>query len=147
MMKFMLISAYIATHNPAKYDRKLFDLGKTTGRKSRAFTAQRFQQFEDNQHAAALKTQAFDLNRFMAIFFAICSENLTANSSNSVNLSQIMLNLRTLKSMHYLQQSNSTYSSLDEPKFKCLIDFETILGLANNVQFNIKQYLAEYIHL
>lgn len=146
LMKFILISAYIATHNPTRYDRKLFELGKTGGGRKSRFTAQRFQQLEDNQHAAALKSQAFDLNRLMAIFFAICSENLTTSMA-AVNLSQVMLNIRTLKSLHYLQQSNSTYSSLDEPKFKCLVDFDTILGLSSSVQINIKQYLAEYINV
>lgn len=145
LMKFILISAYIATHNPTKYDRKLFELGKTGGGRKSRFTAQRFQQLEDNQHAAALKSHSFDLNRLMAIFFAICNENLA--TSSAINLSQIMLNVRTLKSLHYLQQSNSTYSSLDEPKFKCLVDFDTILGLSSSVQINIKQYLAEYINL
>jgi origin recognition complex subunit 5 len=142
LMKHMLISAYIATHNPAKYDKKLFEYNSTNKSRRSKFTAQKIQQNEENQRAAALKTQSFDVNRLMAIFFAICHEN---GYTHTVNLSQIQLNLKTLKSLHYLQQSNSSYSSLDEPKYKCLIDFETILALANSVNFNIKQYLAEYI--
>jgi Cdc6-like AAA superfamily ATPase len=143
LMKFLLISAYIATHNPAKYDKKLFEYNSTnkSARRSK-FTAQKIQQNEENQRAAALKTQSFDVNRLMAIFFALCAENAYYSS---INLSQIQLNLKTLKSLHYLQQSNSSYSSLDEPKYKCLIDFETIQNLSNSINFNIKQYLAEYI--
>jgi Cdc6-like AAA superfamily ATPase len=142
LMKIMLISAYIATHNPAKYDKKLFEYNSTKTHRRSKFTAQKIQQNEENQRAAALKTQSFDFNRLMAIFFAICHEN---GHTQTINLSHIQLNLKTLKSLHYLQQSNSSYSSLDEPKYKCLIDFETILNLSNSVNFNIKQYLAEYI--
>lgn len=147
LMKFMLISAYIATHNPPKYDRKLFEAGKSGNSRKSRFTAQRFQQTEDNQHTAAIKTQTFDLNRLLAIFFAICAENLSSQVANSINLSQIQMNVKTLKSLHYLQQSNSAYSSLDEPRYKCLIDFDTIENLSKSVHFNIKQYLAEYINL
>ena len=142
LMKHLLISAYIATHNPAKYDKKLFEYNSTNKSRRSKFTAQKIQQNEENQRAAALKTQTFDVNRLMAIFFAICHES---GHLQSINLSQIQLNLKTLKSLHYLQQSNSSYSSLDEPKYKCLIDFETIQNLSNSVNFNIKQYLAEYI--
>lgn len=142
LLKYLLISSYIATHNPAKYDKKLFDYNTTGKSRKSRFTAQKFQQNEENQRQAALKTQTFDVNRLLAIFFAICSEN---GYSHVINLSQIQLNLKTLKSLHYLQQSNSAYSSLDEPKYKCLIDFDTIFNLASSVNFNIKQYLVEYI--
>ncbi len=144
LMKFLLISAYVATHNPVKYDKKLFDYNSIVknARKSR-FTAQKLQQNEENQRAAALKTQAFDLNRLLAIFFAICVDNNCGNEQ--INLDIVQRSLKTLKSLHYLQQTNSSYSSLDEPKFKCLLDFDTIQSISSSVNFNIKQYLAEYI--
>ena len=143
LMKFLLISAYISTHNPVKYDKKLFDYNaiQKNSRKSR-FTAQKIQQNEDNQRAAALKTQSFDLNRLLAIFFAICADN---GYTDTINLDVIERNIKSLKSLHYLQQTNSSYSSLDEPKFKCLLDFDTISNISSSIGFNIKQYLAEYI--
>lgn len=142
LMKYLLISSYIATHNPSKYDKKLLDYNSSGKSRKSRFTAQKFQQNEENQRSAALKTQAFDCNRLMAIFLAICTES---GHNQMINLSQIQLNLKTLKSLHYLHQSNSSFSSLDEPKYKCLIDFETILNLSNSLGFNIKQYLVEYI--
>jgi Cdc6-like AAA superfamily ATPase len=143
LMKFLLISAYIATHNPVKYDKKLFDYNSTNKYRKQKFTAQKFQQNEENQRAAALKTQSFDLNRLLAIFFAIISEY---GLTQAINLSQIQINLKTLKSLHYLQQINSSYT-LDEPKYKCLIDLETIQNISSSVTFNIKQYLAEFLSI
>ena len=142
LMKFLLISAYIATHNPVKYDKKLFDYNSTNKYRKSKFTAQKLQQNEENQRAAALKTQSFDLNRLLAIFFPICAEY---GYTQAINLSQIQVNLKTLKSLHYLQQINSSYSCLDEPKYKCLLDLETIQNISASVTFNIKQYLAEFL--
>jgi Cdc6-like AAA superfamily ATPase len=144
LMKFLLISAYIATHNPVKYDKKLFDYNSTNKYRKTKYTAQKLQQNEENQRAAALKTQTFDLNRLLAIFFPICAEY---GYTQPINLSQIQINLKTLKSLHYLQQINSSYSCLDEPKYKCLLDFETIQNISSSVTFNIKQYLAEFLSI
>ncbi len=144
LMKFLLISSYIATHNPTKYDKKLFEYNTNVKHRKTKFTAQKFQQTEENQRAAALKTQSFDLNRLMAIFFAISTE---MNLNSNMNLNMLFSNVRSLKSLHYLQQTSSAYTSVDEPKFKCLLDFETINQISSSVQFNIKQYLAEYISI
>ncbi len=142
LMKYLLVSSYIATHNPAKYDKKLFDYHSGGKSRKSKFTAQKIQQTEENQRAAALKTQSFDLNRLLAILVAICSEQ---GYAHTINLNLIQLNLKTLKSFHYIQQINSSYSSLDEPKFKCLLDFDTIQSISTQINFNIKQYLVEYL--
>ena len=62
-----------------------------------------------------------------------------------MNLNLILSNLKSLKSLQYLQQMNGSYSNIDEPKFKCLLDFETINQISISVDFNLKQYLAEYL--
>lgn len=141
LMKLLLISSYIATHNPTKYDKKLFEYGNTKSRKTK-FTAQKFQQTEENQRAAALKSQSFDLNRLLAIFLAISNES---HLCLDMNLNLILTSLKSLKSLQYLQQTNGSYCNIEEPKFKCLLDFDTIYQISNSVDFNLKQYLAEYL--
>ena len=143
IMKILLISSYIATHNPVKYDKKLFEYGNTKTRKTK-FTAQKFQQTEENQRAAALKSQSFELNRLLAIFLAISSES---NFCLDMNLNLIMTSLKSLKSLQYLQQTNGSYCNIEEPKFKCLLDFDTISQISASVDFNLKQYLAEYLNV
>lgn len=143
-MKFLLISSYIATHNPTKYDKKLFEYNNQTKSRRTKFTAQKFQQTEENQRAAALKSQSFDINRLLAIFFAIATEY---NLNPDMNLSLILTNIKSLKSLQYLQQTSGSYSNIEEPKFKCLVDFETINQIATSVDFNLKQYLAEYLSI
>ena len=137
-------SSYIATHNPIKYDKKLFEYNTLVRHRKTKFTAQKFQQTEENQRAAALKTQSFEMNRLMAIYFAITNE---LNLNQNMNLNMLFNNVKSLKSLHYLQQTSSAFTSVDEPKFKCLLDFETISQIAGSVQFNVKQYLAEYISI
>jgi hypothetical protein len=142
--KFLLISAYIATHNPAKYDRKLFDYNSVVKSRRSKYTAAKIQQNEDNQRAAALKAQAFDINRLLAIFASMCTEH-SSDKMRNINLSSLQRNIQTLKSLHLLQQTNGgAYSSLDEPKFKCLLDFDTINQFCLDLKINIKQYLVEF---
>lgn len=144
LMKFLLIASYIATHNPVKYDKKLFEYNMTQRVRKKNITAHKFQQTEENQRAAALKTRAFEINRLMAIFLSITTE---LNINQNMNLNFLLNSIKSLKSLHYLQQTSSAYTSVDEPKFKCLLDFDTISDISNSVNFNIKQYLAEYISL
>ena len=144
IMKILLISAYICTHNPAKYDKKLFDYNSTVRSRKTKMTAQKHQQNEEQQRQAALKMQSFDVNRLLGIFFSICAEN---GYEQFLNLNHIQMNIQTLRTLNYLQQTNSSYSSLDESKFKCLLDLASIERVASSVNFNIKQYLAEFISL
>ena len=141
-MKFLLIAAYIATHNPTKYDKKLFEYNQSQRHRKTKITAHKFQQTEENQRTAALKTRSFDINRLMAIFFSLTAE---LNVNQNMNLNLLLHSIKSLKSLHYLQQTSGVFTSVDEPKFKCLLDFETVSEIAGSVQFNIKQYLAEYI--
>lgn len=144
IMKILLISAYICTHNPAKYDKKLFDYNATVKSRKNKMTAQKHQQNEEQQRQAALKMQSFDINRLLGIFFSICAEN---GYDQFLSLNHIQMNIQTLRTLNYLQQTNSSYSSLDESKFKCLLDLASVERVATSVNFNIKQYLAEFITL
>lgn len=144
LMKFLLIASYIATHNPTKYDKKLFEYNANQRTRKTKFTAHKLQQTEENQRAAALKTRSFELNRMMAIFFSITTE---LNISQNMNLNLLLNSIKSLKSLHYLQQTSAAYTGVDEPKFKCSLDFETISQLSSSVQFNIKSFLAEYISI
>lgn len=143
VMKILLISAYICTHNPTKYDKKLFDYNSTVKSRKNKHTAHKQQQNDEQQRSAALKMQTFDMNRLLAIFFAICAEN---GFDQVLNLSLIQMSIQTLKSLNYLQQTNSSYS-LDESKFKCLLDLASVERISSSVQFNIRQHLAEFISI
>jgi origin recognition complex subunit 5 len=144
--KYLLISAYVATHNAAKYDKKLFEYGegKTNARKIR-YTSNYYQKTDELRHSAILKLQQFDLNRLMGIFYSlIFMHNSTLKSYGDLNLNSILSMLQMLKNFNFIQQLNSSYSCLDEPKYKCLIDFKTIASISKSLQINIKQYLCEY---
>jgi origin recognition complex subunit 5 len=144
--KYLLIAAYIATHNAAKYDKKLFDYGegKINSRKIR-YTSNYYQKTDELRHSAILKLQQFDLNRLLGIFYSLVfMHNSNLKSFSDLNLNSIFSMLQMLKNFNFIQQLNSSYSCLDEPKYKCLIDFETIQTISNSLQLNVKQYLCEY---
>jgi len=149
LIRYLLISAYLATHNSSKYDKKLFDYMKQGSSRGGGglkfkFSANQYQKIDEKQHEAAMKMHQFDINRLMAIFHAITTNELK-NGNIEMNLGMIQCELQTLKNLHLIQQTSSaSYSCLDEPKYKCLIDFDSIQEIANSVQFSIKQYLSEY---
>lgn len=150
LIKYLLISAYIATHNSSKYDKKLFDYFKnssSTINKSSTlklkFNPNHYQKLEEKQHAASIKLQQFNVNRLFSIFYSLISNELNTKSLD-INLSMLQCELQTLKNLNLLQQISSNYACLDEPKYKCLLDFNTIQNISNSVNFNIKQYLSEY---
>jgi hypothetical protein len=146
-VKYILIASYIATHNSAKYDRKLFEYHTTKTYRKPKFTANSFQKIDESKRIASIKQHQFDLNRLLAIFYTIvmdCSQVNIKKRFEDINLSILQCQIETLKNLNYIQQSNGSFSNLDEPKYKCLIDFDTMNMISTSVSFNIKQYLAEY---
>ena len=147
LVKYILIAAYLATHNSQKYDRKLFDYHTAKTYRKQKFTANTFQRIDETRRVASIKLQQFDLNRLLAIFFSIIMDSSQINIRKryeDLNLSIIQCEIETLKNLNYIQQCNGSFTNLDEPKYKCLIDFDTINLISTSVSFNIKQYLAEY---
>jgi hypothetical protein len=147
LVKYILIAAYIGTHNSVKYDRKLFDYHTAKTYRKQKFNANAFQKIDETRRVASIKLHQFDLNRLLAIFYTIIMDNTQINIKKrfeDLNLSILQCEIETLKNLNYIQQCNGSFSNLDEPKFKCLIDFDTISLIASSVNFSIKQYLAEY---
>ena len=146
-VKYILIASYIATHNSAKYDRKLFDYHTAKTYRKSKITANTFQKIDETKRMASIKQHQFDLNRLLAIFFTIvtdCTQINIIRKFEDINLSILQCEIETLKNLNYIQQCNGSFSNLDEPKFKCLVDFDTMNMISSSVSFNIKQYLAEY---
>lgn len=146
-VKYILIAAYIATHNSSKYDRKLFEYHTAKTYRKTKFNANTFQKIDETKRVASIKLHQFDLNRLLAIFFTIvmdCAQVNVKKKFEDINLSILQCEIETLKNLNYIQQCSGSFTNLDEPKYKCLIDFETISSISSSVSFNIKQYLVEY---
>ncbi|CAG7835256.1 unnamed protein product [Allacma fusca] len=128
-VKYLLVSAYLATHNPASSDRRFF-VKAQLGRKRRKVA--------NPCTGKSYELQYFTLPRLFAIY-----EFLTDNNGpkNQLMLSQ----LTNLCQLQLLEKVINPAAPLDEPKFKCLTSLEFIEDVGSSVDMDIKKYLYRYI--
>lgn len=74
--KFLLIAAYLASHNPARYDRRLFVTAKE-GRKNMNKGLKSLKKQKLHHAARLIGPKIFPIDRLMAIFYSIVEERVT----------------------------------------------------------------------
>ena len=79
--KFLLIAAYLASYNPARYDRRLFVKAKE-GRKNMNKGLKSLKKQKLHNAARLMGPKVFPIDRLMAIFYSIVEERV----SPSLNL-------------------------------------------------------------
>ncbi|XP_050538941.1 origin recognition complex subunit 5 isoform X2 [Daktulosphaira vitifoliae] len=129
--KYFLISAYIASFNSPKYDRRLFVKGSDKRKKKlNMFSSKR----TENTTSELVGPKIFSLDRLLAIFYAIIDENtsMTANLLAQVN---------TLADLGLLVRLGD--GKLDTPKYKCSVGYDCVNNIARTVKFNINKYLVD----
>ena len=129
--KFLLIASYLASYNPSKSDKRFF----VKGGKTKKF-AKTSQASEKNKlHLVGPKP--FLLNRMLAIFYKIVDEKVTPSSCISTQISSMV----TLNLISQLRSEDP----LDAPKYKCLVSLNFIKQIAKNVNFEIMNYLYDFV--
>ena len=79
--------------------------------------------------------KAFPLDRLLAIFFSIVEDNVNPNANLLTEISSLV----TLK----LLAKVSSDDQIDIAKYRCLVDVDFINAIANNLDFNLGQYLFD----
>ena len=74
--KFLLIAAYLASYNPARYDRRLFVKAKE-GRKKMTKGLKSLKKQKLHNAARLMGPKVFPIDRLMAIFYSIVEERVT----------------------------------------------------------------------
>lgn len=130
--KFLLIAAFLASYNPVKEDRRLF-MKETDQKRKRAYRRKNEKLVTNIREGPKI----FPLNRMLAIFCSIIEDKVDLNA---VLLTQIssMCNLGLLT----LVGDNN----IDEPKYKCCINYEFAMIISKNVGFELQKYLYDYLH-
>lgn len=127
--KYFLIAAYLASYNSPKYDRRLFlkNHGKHKKRNVKI-------KMKENITNELLGPKPFSLDRLLAIFYAIMEEK----ASLTVNL---MSQIASLVELRLLTKIGD--SSIEKPKYKCLVGLQCVDDVAKTLGFNLKKYLLE----
>ncbi|XP_053659764.1 origin recognition complex subunit 5 [Anopheles marshallii] len=137
--KYLLIAAYLASNNATKEDKRLFVKNHGKQRKRLQTVNARAKVVE--KMTTKLGPKAFNIDRLLAIFYAILDEKvgLTCN---------LMAQISTLVHLKLL-----TYTSVDRgsgtldgsvTRLQCTVGLDFIMHIGRLVGFNVRQYLSDF---
>ncbi|KAH0466969.1 hypothetical protein IEQ34_004207 [Dendrobium chrysotoxum] len=152
--KYLLLSAFIASRNPATLDASLFDSsGGLTNRKRNKNSQMSMDRKDRMAEEILLKGPgSFPLERLLAIFQCITSvaesmveeeqcENGTAIESESVGLtSDVLLQLSALCNANFICKNGSCPLE-GSTRYRCTIDEEMAVRVAKSINFPLSSYL------
>jgi len=127
--KYMLIAAYLASHNPAKYDKHIF-MKRSSKRRKTVRSMKKM-----GEISAQKKSRVFTISRMLAIFCAVLDEKVDINAN-------LLAQISTMCQLGLLSTAGDNVTQLDEPKFKCCASYEFIVVVAKTIGFDIKNYLS-----
>lgn len=153
--KYLLLSAFLASRNPATLDASLFD--STGGSNNRRRKRKSSQTSIDQKDAVAEEMLmkgpgSFPLERLLAIFQCITSvaddtfegetmgEEITTEVGKVGLMSDVLLQLSTLCNANFLCKSGSCPLE-GSTRYRCTVDEEMALKVARSINFPLSKYL------
>ncbi|XP_016945813.3 origin recognition complex subunit 5 [Drosophila suzukii] len=135
--KYLLIAAFLASHNAANQDKRLFV--KHHGKQRKRMQTVNARAKTSDKMSTTLGPKSFTIDRLLAIFYAILEEKvgLTCNL-----LSQIS----TLVHLKLLSFVSGEQNIMDgSARLQCTIGLEFVLQIGKVVGFNVRQYLCDFM--
>ncbi|KAH8352274.1 hypothetical protein KR084_003071 [Drosophila pseudotakahashii] len=135
--KYLLIAAFLASHNAANQDKRLFV--KHHGKQRKRMQTVNVRAKTSDKMSTTLGPKSFSIDRLLAIFYAILEEKvgLTCNL-----LSQIS----TLVHLKLLSFVSGEQNIMDgSARLQCTIGLEFVLQIGKVVGFNVRQYLCDFM--
>ncbi|XP_065357190.1 origin recognition complex subunit 5 [Calliphora vicina] len=135
--KYLLIAAFLASHNSAKEDKRLFV--KHHGKRRKRLQTVNAKAKVSEKMSTSLGPKSFSIDRLLAIFYAILDEKvgLTCNL-----LSQIST-LVHLKLLGFVSGENNIMDG--SARLQCTVGLEFVLYIGKVVGFNVCQYLCDFM--
>lgn len=143
--KWLLISAYLASYNPAKYDVRYFTRHAELRAKGKGGKARRQKDMKGAEASGKLKQQllgprAFPLERMLAIYHQLIDTYVEGAPLLPFDVQSQVSTLVSLK----LLLRVSVLSKLETYKCKCNVGFPFILQVSQQVHFDIVKYLYDF---
>ncbi|CAF9923005.1 MAG: hypothetical protein ALECFALPRED_002285 [Alectoria fallacina] len=138
---YLLISAYLASHNPSKHDITLFSKTSLSKRRKRgggtALTSQRASKHRKISRRL-LGPQPFAIERLFAIFHAILSHPYAAGGAD------MMCQVATLVGLRLIVKAGSGGDVLEGGgKWRVNVGWEFVRGVARGVSFDVENFFTE----
>ncbi|KAI3444526.1 hypothetical protein Pfo_001191 [Paulownia fortunei] len=154
--KYLLISAFLASRNPATLDASLFDStgGSDNRKRKRKGSERSMQQKETKEQELLMKGPGtFPLERLLAIFQCITSVaeyspddeelqngGLGAEGSDSGLMSDILLQLSSLCSANFITKGGSCPLE-GSTRYRAIVSEDLALKVARSLKFPLSKYL------
>ena len=158
-IKYILIASYLASHNPSKFDSRIFgDVNFTATSRSRIISGSRkrpvvAQKPSDQGHLVSNispyhDAKPFVYERMLAIYTNIVESIMNSSSPNVCVQSQVgicidflsILQVTLLVQLGLLERCH-LMEKLDEIKLRCLANYDLIEKIAKSIKFDLKMYL------
>lgn len=134
--KYLLIAAYLASHNAAKEDKRLFM--KNHGKQKKRLQSVNAKAEVSEKMVTQLGPKSFTVDRLLAIFYAILDEKvgLTCN---------LLAQISTLIHLKFLIFASGESSIMDgNGRLQCTVGMDFIMHIGRMVGFNVRQYLCDF---
>lgn len=126
--RVLLVSAFLASHNPARLDKRFFCKGKSSRKKARTRTSTKLSE--------ALKgPKTFPLERLLAIHASILQDG-------SIPSADILIAVSSLVSLNLIVRMSQDL--LEQPKFKCIVPLHVIRTIAKESNVDIERFYFNY---
>eukprot|EP00112_Aurelia_sp_Birch-Aquarium-sp1_P002598 Seg1289.8 transcript_id=Seg1289.8/GoldUCD/mRNA.D3Y31 product="Origin recognition complex subunit 5" protein_id=Seg1289.8/GoldUCD/D3Y31 len=131
LSKYLVIAAYLASHNPSRTDRRFF-CKRTYGKMSKRAKTSIKSYSADGKLTGP---KAFPLDRLMAMFFSMVEVEIDPNAN-------LLMQVSSLVSLNLLAKVSAD-DQIDSAKYKCLVSQDFVQSLADNLELNLAEYLFD----
>lgn len=135
--KYLLIAAFLASHNSAKEDKRLFV--KHHGKQRKRMQTVNARAKVSDKMSTSLGPKSFSIDRLLAIFYAILDEKVGLTCNLLAQISTLV----HLKLLSYVSGENNVVEG--SAKLQCTVGLEFILYIGKVVGFNVRQYLCDFM--
>mmetsp|Transcript_26653 Transcript_26653/g.40005 ORF Transcript_26653/g.40005 Transcript_26653/m.40005 type:complete len:677 (+) Transcript_26653:597-2627(+) len=166
--KFLLLAAYLCQSNKSEHDRKLYTNKASGKRKRNKKNQQNATSVENITHASSSKAQqnlrteripSFPLERMLSICSSIYSKYAQALPGSKTSVDDFgtisfFANIAELRQLGFLSCTNPTQDATKSfystavpfTKYTCNLSREEADSISSELNFPLKDYLAEYFH-
>lgn len=130
--KFLLIASYIASFVSAKNDKRLFCI-KSSKQKKKIQIPNGNQ--TENKVSSLLGPKHFSLNRLLSIYSALCGRRVCFTTS-------VLQQIAFLVEIKLMILIGGEDCNLDNPRYKCIADFDFVSSVAKSVECELERYLV-----
>lgn len=130
--KYLLIASFLASHNDAKFDKRLYmkHHGKERKRVKQAKVAEKMN--------VQFGPKSFPIDRLLAIFYAIIDEKVGLNCN-------LLSQISTLVDLNFLTFVSGENNIMEgTARLQSTIGLDFAINIGKVVSFNVKQYLTDF---